>query len=390
MYIKIKMHTLKIIFFIIVFSFLSQKIYSQIEIDARYVIIQDHYSGEILYEKEADAQIYPASMTKIMTAIVAFDLLKKGETSLDEKIIVSEKAWRMSQSGYSSMFIMLDDQVTVEELLKGIIIVSGNDACVALAEGLSGTESDFVLLMNEKAQEIGLENTNFNNSSGINDPNNYSTVRDILKMSRYMISNYPEYYAYFKETTFTWDRTGGDPITQNNRNLLLYKNIGVDGIKTGFLTVEQYSLASSLQLEKKRITSVISGFKTKNARLRESIKILKWGTNKFDTVQITNENEVLESLNVWLGKKNRVDVAAAEDFYLTIPKRKKKIIKAVLEFNGPIKAPIKKGQKVAVLNVYVSGDLKKKIDVLSLEDIKKSNIFARLFKSLNYLVWGDV
>ena len=181
----------KIFFVILIFSLFQQKSYSELEVDASYVILQDHHSGKILYEKDADSKIYPASMTKIMTTIVAFDLLKKGETTLDELITVSEKAWRLSQSGYSSMFIMLDDQVTVEDLLKGIIIVSGNDACVALAEGLSGTEKDFVILMNEKAEEIGLENTNFGNTSGINDSNNYSTVQDILKMSRYMIQNYP-------------------------------------------------------------------------------------------------------------------------------------------------------------------------------------------------------
>ena len=384
------MKLLRFIFIISVFLLFHQKTYSQIEIDARYIILQDHYSGKILYEKDADVRIYPASMTKIMTSIVAFDLLKKGETSLDEMIIVSEKAWRLSQSGYSSMFIMLNDQVSVEDLLKGIIIVSGNDACVALAEGLSGTEKDFVLLMNEKAEEIGLENTNFNNSSGINDVNNYSTVRDILKMSTYMIKNYPEYYSYFKETSFTWDRTGGDPITQGNRNPLLYKNIGADGIKTGFLTVEQYSLATSMEVGKRRITAVGSGFKTKNSRSRESMKILNWGLKKFDTVRITKRDEIFANLNVWLGKKNKVDVATSEDFYLTIPKRKKKTIKAVLEYEGPIQSPIKKGEKLGVLKVYISGELKNQIDVLSAENIKKSNIFSRIFQSLNYLVWGDV
>ena len=383
------MKLLRIIFIISVFLLLQQKTYSQIEIDARYIILQDHYSGKILYEKDADVRIYPASMTKIMTSIVAFDLLKNGETSLDEMIIISEKAWRLSQSGYSSMFIMLNDQVSVEDLLKGIIIVSGNDACVALAEGLSGTEKDFVLLMNEKAEEIGLENTNFNNSSGINDANNYSTVRDILKMSAYMIKNYPEYYSYFKETSFTWDRTGGDPITQGNRNPLLYKNIGVDGIKTGFLTVEQYSLATSIKVGKRRITAVGSGFKTKNSRSRESVKILNWGLKKFDTVRIVKKDEIFANLNVWLGKKNKVDVVTSEDFYLTIPKRKKKTVKTVLEYEGPIQSPIKKGEKLGVLNVYISGELKKQIDVLSAENIKKSNIFSRLFRSLNYLVWGD-
>lgn len=384
------MKLLKIIFFIFVFSLFQQKIYSAIEIDANYVILQDHHSGEILYEKDADVKIYPASLTKIMTAIVTFDLLKKGETSLDEMITISEKAWRLSQSGYSSMFIMLNDQVSVEDLLKGIIIVSGNDACVALAEGLSGSEEDFVVLMNEKAEEIGLENTNFNNSSGINDVNNYSTVRDVLKMSRYMIKNYPEYYTYFKETTFTWDRTGGDPITQGNRNPLLYKNIGVDGIKTGFLTVEQYSLAASSKVGERRVTVVASGFKTKNSRSRESIKILNWGLKKFDTIQVAKKDEIIASLNVWLGKKNKVDVTSLEDFYLTIPKRKKKTIKAILEYDGPIESPIKKGEKLGLLNVYISGELEKQIDILSMEDIKRSNIFSRIFKSLNYLVWGDV
>ena len=182
------------------------------------------------------------------------------------------------------MFIMVGDEVSVENLLRGIIVASGNDACVALAEGLSGSEEDFVVLMNEKAEELGLENTNFNNSSGINDPNNYSTARDILIMSRYMIQNYPEYYSYFKETSFTWDRTGGDPITQGNRNPLLYKNIGADGIKTGFLTVEKYSLASSMKHGDRRINAVASGFKTKNSRSRESMKILNWGLKKFDTI----------------------------------------------------------------------------------------------------------
>ena len=384
-----KMKFFKIFFVILIFSLFQQKSYSELDVDARHVILQDHLSGKILYEKNSNEKIYPASMTKIMTAIVAFDLLKKGETSLDELITISEKAWRLAQSGYSSMFIMLNDQITVEDLLKGIIIVSGNDACVALAEGLSGTEKDFVILMNEKAEEIGLENTNFNNSSGINDVNNYSTVKDILKMSRYMIQNYPEYYSYFKETSFTWDRTGGDPITQGNRNPLLYKNIGADGIKTGFLTVEKYSLAASMKVGKRRMTAVASGFNTKNSRSRESIKLLNWGLRKFDTIKIAKKDEIITSLKVWLGKKSKVEVIPSEDIYMTIPKRKKKTIKAVFEYEGPIEAPIKKGDTLGLLNIYVSDELKKQINILAAEDIERSNIFSRTFKSLNYLVWGD-
>jgi len=390
MFIENSMRFFKIFTIIPFFFFFSEKSFSDINIDAEHMILQDFHSGKILYESNADDKIYPASMTKIMTAIVTFDLLKRGETSLDELITISEKAWRMSQSGYSSMFIMLNDQISVEDLLKGIIIVSGNDACVALAEGLSGTEEDFVLLMNEKAEEIGLENTNFNNSSGINDPDNYSTVRDILKMSRYMISNYPEYYTYFKETVFTWDRTGGDPITQGNRNPLLYKNVGADGIKTGYLTVEQYSLAASSQINERRVIAVGSGFKTKNIRSRETLKILNWGLKKFDTIKITKKDEFFTDLKVWLGKKNKINVTSDEDFYVTIPKRKKKMIKTILEYEGPIEAPVDKGDKIGLLNVYLSGELIKQIDILAAEDVKRSNIFSRIFTSLNYLVWGDV
>ena len=384
------MKILKYFIFIITFLTISASSYSKIEVEARYAVLQDFLSGKILYEKDADEKIYPASLTKIMTTIVVFDYIKKGEISLDEKITISEKAWRMSQSGYSSMFIMLNDQITVEDLLKGIIIVSGNDACVALAEGLAGSEKDFVILMNEKVEELGLENTNFNNSSGINDPNNYSTVRDILIMSSYLIKNYPEFYTYYKEKSFTWDRTGGDPITQGNRNPLLYKNIGADGIKTGFLTVEKYSLASTIKSGDRRMIAVASGFQTKNSRSRESIKILNWGFRSFDTIKVATINEELENLDVWLGKKKKVGVTPSEDIYLTVPKRKKSTIKAVIEYVGPIEAPIKKGDKVGVLKVYVSGELKRETELLSTEDIKRANIFSRLLNSFNYLVWGDV
>ena len=374
------------------FVFIVFAIYahSEIEIEAEYVILQDHQSGKILYEKNADSKIYPASMTKIMTSIIVFDLIRSGEATLDELIIIPEKAWRMSQSGYSSMFIMLNDKVSVEDLLKGVIIVSGNDACVALAEGLSGSEEAFVDLMNIKAEEIGMINTNFGNSSGINDVNNYSTARDIVIMSRYLIQNYPEFYTYYKETSFTWDRTGGDPITQGNRNPLLYKNIGADGIKTGFLTVEKYSLASSVMVGKRRLNAVGSGFATKNSRSRQSIKLLNWGFRTFDSIEIAKSDKTFTNLDIWLGKKDTVEVSTKEDIFLTIPKRKKKIIDVFVEYTGPIKAPIEKGDLLGTVNVYVSDKLVKKVNLYSNEKVKQANIFSRLFRSLNFLVWGDV
>ena len=375
-----------ILFSLILFSSKSNAI---ISVNAKTAILQDYLSGEILYEKDADLSIYPASMTKIMTSIIAFDLIKKGELTLDEKFIVSENAWRLSTAGYSSMFIMVGDEVSVENLLRGIIVASGNDACIALAEGIAGTEEEFAVLMTEKALEIGMENTNFSNSSGINDPNNYSTVRDILIMSNYLIKNYPEYYHYYKEKEFTWDRTGGDPITQGNRNPLLYKNIGADGIKTGFLTVEKYSLASSAEIGNRRINVVASGFETKNSRSRESIKLITWGLRSFDTIQVAKKNVPIDSLQVWLGKKTSVEAVVKEDIYFTVPKRKKKIIKAIIEYQGPLEAPIQKNDKIGILKVYYEDEVKKEYDVFSNENIKKSNIFSRLLKSLNFLVWGD-
>ena len=366
------------------------KSFSQLEIKATTAILQDFLSGEILYEKDADISIYPASMTKIMTSIIAFDLIKSGDLSLDEKFIVSEKAWRLSTAGYSSMFIMVGDEVSVENLLHGIITASGNDACIALAEGIAGTEEEFAILMTAKAIELGMESSNFANSSGINDPDNYSTVRDILKMSRYLIKEHPEFYEWFSIKEFTWDRTGGDPITQGNRNPLLYKNIGVDGIKTGYLAVEKYSLASSLERNGRRLIAVGSGFDTKNARSRQSAKLLTYGLTNFDLVEINKSDQPFEKVNVWLGKDQQVNVYVNEDIYKTIKKAKKKLLKVVLKYEEPIEAPIKKDEILGKLRVVYDEELVGEYDLLAANDVKKVNIFTRLLKSLNYLIWGDV
>ena len=364
--------------------------FANFEIQARTAILQDFLSGEILYVKEPDLSIYPASMTKIMTSIIAFDLIKSGDLNLGEKFIVSEKAWRLSTAGYSSMFIMVGDEVSVEDLLHGIIIASGNDACIALAEGIAGTEEEFAILMTTKAKELGMNSTNFTNSSGINDPDNYSTVSDILKMSRYLIKEHPEFYEWFSIKSFTWDRTGGDPITQGNRNPLLYKNIGADGIKTGYLAVERYSLASSIDRNGRRLIAVGSGFDTKNARSAESAKLLTYGLTNFDLVEINKSDKPFEKIDVWLGKDQQVDVYVKEDIYKTIKKAKKRLLKVTLKYNEPIEAPIKKDEIIGKLRVVYDQELVGEYDLLASNDVKKVNIFTRLIKSLNYLIWGDV
>ena len=372
------------------FIFLSSKTYAQFDVKAKTAILQDYLSGEILYEKNSDLAIFPASMTKIMTSIIAFDLLKSGDLSLDDKFFVSEKAWRLSQSGYSSMFIMVGDQIRVEDLLRGIIVASGNDACIALAEGIAGSEEEFAVMMTSKAKEIGMNNTNFSNSSGINSAYNYSTVKDILIMSNYLIKQYPKYYEYFKETEFTWNRTGGDPIKQGNRNPLLYKNLGVDGIKTGYLGFEKYSLAASMERNERRLISVGSGFLTKSSRSKQSSKLLTWGITNFDTIKIAKKDEIFDSLDVWLGVKDKLNVYVKEDIYKTVKKAHKKYLKGVIEYKGPILAPIKKGDSVATLKIFQKDDLINEYNLYAKEEIKKVNVFSRIIKSINYLIWGDV
>ena len=376
---------ISIIFFLLSFNTAQAKL----DIKARTAILIDFQSGKILYELQPDHSIHPASMTKIMTAIVAFDLLTKNKISLDDKVTISEKAWRMSTAGYSSMFIMVNDEITIENLLKGIIIASGNDACVALAEGIAGTEENFVSLMNEKADEIGMSSTNFANSSGINNPDNYSTVRDIALMSKYLIENYPNYYEYFKEKRFTWDRTGGTPISQNNRNSLLFKNIGVDGIKTGHLVVEEYSLASSIKKNGRRLIAVGSGFKTNSLRTSQSRKLLTWGLTNTETFVISKKKETLFEIDTWLGKEKITKGYTKESVYTTVNKKDLRGFNVFLEYYGPIKAPIKKDDQIALIKIYNKKKLIKTVPVYAVEKIKKINFFLSLLTSLNYMFWGD-
>ena len=376
---------ISIIFFLLSFNTAQAKP----DIKARTAILIDFQSGKILYELQPDHSIHPASMTKIMTAIVAFDLLTKNKISLDDKVTISEKAWRMSTAGYSSMFIMVNDEITIENLLKGIIIASGNDACVALAEGIAGTEENFVSLMNEKADEIGMSSTNFANSSGINNPDNYSTVRDIALMSKYLIENYPNYYEYFKEKRFTWDRTGGTPISQNNRNSLLFKNIGVDGIKTGHLVVEEYSLASSIKKNGRRLIAVGSGFKTNSLRTSQSRKLLTWGLTNTETFVISKKKETLFEIDTWLGKEKITKGYTKESVYTTVNKKDLRGFNVFLEYYGPIKAPIKKDDQIALIKIYNKKKLIKTVPVYAVEKIKKINFFLSLLTSLNYMFWGD-
>ena len=373
--------------FIICFIFISAKS-SALETSAKQAYLIDVLSGEVLFEKNKEQKISPASITKIMTAIVAFDLIKKGDLKLEEKFKVSKNAWRMSSKGFSSMFIMPNDRVSVENLLKGIIIVSGNDACIALAEGIAGTEEEFVNMMNSMAEKIGLSNTRFANSSGIYDGNNYSTVEDIAKMSIYLINNFPNLYKYYSEKKFTWDRTGGAPITQGNRNPILYKDMGADGIKTGYLNNSGYSLAATIKKNDRRILSVVSGTDSKNARSRETVRLLSYAENRFDLLKI---NKIDKSYNIktWNLKQKTVQLELKDNIYLTIPKRKKNKLKIEIDHEKDILSrELKKGSPVSKLNIYYDNNLIKSETLYSSVNTEKENFFVRFLNSISLLIWG--
>ncbi len=373
-------------FFLLIF-YSSVGFAENLETSAKQAYLIDVLSGKVLFEKNKEQKISPASITKIMTTIVAFDLIKRGELSLSEKFTVSKKAWKMSSDGYSSMFVMPNDKVSVENLLRGIIIVSGNDACVVLAEGISGTESEFVFLMNNMAKKIGLENTKFANSSGLYDGDNYSTVEDIAKMSAYMIFEYPELYKMYAEKKFTWDRTGGAPITQGNRNPLLYKNIGSDGLKTGHLENSGYSLAGTIKRGDRRLISVISGTSSKNERSSESVKLLSYASNRFDLIKIPKNSDKFK-VSTWNIKPQILNAELEKDFYITIPTRRLNKLKIEMETEGPLTKIVKKGDVVSKINIYFDNELIGSKNLIASSDTKKENFFIRFVNSISYFIWG--
>ncbi len=374
---------LNIFIFILAISSNSQAI----ETTAKEAILLDYNSNEILFKKNENLKISPASLTKIMTSIIAFDLIKKGELKLDEKIIVSTKAWRMSKSGYSSMFIMPNDKITVENLLKGIIVASGNDACIALAEGIAGSEESFALMMNEKAKDIGMKNTNFSNSSGIFSESNFSTVEDIALMSSYLIKNYPELYKMYSLKTFTWERTGGKPISQPNRNSLLFRNSNVDGIKTGHLNDSGYALAASLKNGERRLISVISGTASNAERTRESLKLLNYALISTDLISIKKNNELLVA-DFWNGKINKINLHLKEDIFFTYPKRRSKDLSIAIIGEFPIKKSFKKNDELAKIRIQDKNGFSKEYPLFASDDYKDINFIKKFINTINFLIWG--
>ena len=374
------------IFITVILVTLSSGAYS-IDTTAKQAILIDFNSGEVLFKKNEDNKISPASLTKIMTSIVAFDLIKKGQLKLDEKIIISTKAWRMSKQGYSSMFIMPNDKITVENLLKGIIIASGNDACIALAEGIAGSEESFAIMMNEKAKDIGMKNTNFSNASGIFSGDNYSTVADVGMMSVHLIKNYPDLYKIYSEKSFTWDRTGGKPIAQSNRNSLLYRNTNVDGIKTGHLSDSGFALAASMKNGERRLVSVVSGTASNAERTRESLKLLNYAVITTDLIKIKKDNPLLVA-EFWNGKTNQTQLHLKEDVFFAYSKRKSRDLNLTISIEQPIKKQFKINDELGQLKVQDKNGFSKEYTLYASENYTKINFIRKFINTINFLVWG--
>jgi D-alanyl-D-alanine carboxypeptidase (penicillin-binding protein 5/6) len=351
-----------------------------IETAAPHAFIVDYRTGAVLMDKNADERMPPASMSKIMTAYVAFSFLKEGKASLEDMLPVSEKAWR---TGGSKMFVMVGSQVRLEDLLRGMIIQSGNDACVVLAEGLAGSEEAFVDLMNKKAREIGLHDSRFANVTGLPHPDHYMTPRDLATLAKRIISDFPEYYHYDGEKEFTYNG-----IKQGNRNPLLYKDLGADGLKTGHTEEAGYGLTASVVRENRRIIMVLSGMKSMKERAQESERLIEWAFREFGGYTLFKAGEKVEEASTWLGEQPKVALTLEHDATVSVLRRYRKDMKASIAYANPIPAPIKKGQKVGKLVITVPEMQPQEFDLVAAEDVERLGALGRMGATMSYLMFG--
>ena len=368
----------KIILFLITFL-ISFKLQA-IDTKAEQAIVIDFDTNEVLFEKNSNIRVIPASMTKIMTVYVAFDRIKNTDFSITNKCRVSPKAYKM---GGSRTFLEIDDNVTVDDLLKGIIVQSGNDASIALAECLGGTEEDFVKLMNVYAERLGMINTNFINSSGWPDDNHYSTVYDLALLSNALIKDFPDLYLYFKMKEFTYNE-----INQPNRNKLLYQFQGADGLKTGFTKKSGWGIAATAARDNRRITVVINGTNSSRSRLNESINLLNWAFNQTSQKTLVNENEFIKEVDVWLGKKSTINLVSSKKLISTLSFDQIQLMNSSIEYTKPIAAPVIKGNEYGKLIINIDGKPKIEIPLIAQENISKVNPFLKIIAASKYLLFG--
>jgi len=347
-----------------------------LETRAKYAILVDDNTNTVLFEKSPDERMTPSSMSKLMTLYVLFDKLKKGAFSIHDSFRVSEKAWRTQGS---KTFVALDSHVSIEDLIRGIIIQSGNDACIVVAEGISGSEEVFAHEMNAAAEKLGMKGSHFANSNGLPDPEHYMTVRDLAILAHALIHDFPEYYPYFSEKEYTFNG-----IHQYNRNLLLARNIGVDGLKTGHTDEGGYGIVASAAREGRRMISVVNGLESEKERADEAEKLLEYGFREFETINFFKAGEVVENAEVWYGREKTVPLVGGNDIALTINKYLKKNISVEVVYSGPIPAPIKKGDHIADLVIKRQGVENIVVPLFAGNDVEKLSFFGRIIRSISY------
>ncbi len=352
-----------------------------IETAAGYAILIDFETGTVLLEKAADDPIPPASMSKLMTLYLVFDKLKHGELKLDDTLPVSEQAWRMQGS---KMYVLVGDRVRVDDLLRGVVVQSGNDACIVLAEGIAGSEEAFAELMNERGRELGLTQSVFRNATGWPEPGHVMSVRDIALLSRHIIADLPEFYPLFSEIEFTYNK-----IKQGNRNPLLYKSMGVDGLKTGHTEEAGYGLSVSAMRDGRRLILVAHGLAGVNERSQEAERLIEWGFREFYNATIARAGQPIETAPVWLGAAAEVPLTVASDVKVTLPRSARRKLTAVVRFEGPLPAPVRKGDVVATLHLEAEGMPPMAIPLVAGADVERLGMIGRLGANLRYLILGS-
>ena len=351
-----------------------------VDTTARQAILVDMQTGSVLMEKDADATMPTSSMSKIMTIYMLFEALEDGRLSLDEALPVSEYAWR---KGGSKMFVEVGTEVLVEDLIRGIVVQSGNDASIVIAEALGGTEAGFAQAMTERARALGMENTNFANATGWPDPNHYSTARDLAVLSQRLITDFPQYYHYFAETEFTFSE-----IRQGNRNPLLYRNMGADGLKTGHTEEAGYGLAASATQNDRRLVLVVNGLGSVNARADESARLMSWGFREFDNVALFDGGETVETAEVWLGQSETVPLVLGDDLTVTLRRSLRSDLSVVAQVEEPVRAPIAAGDRLGKLIVTAPGSPALELPLLAGADVAEKGFFARAAANAGQLLFG--
>ncbi len=367
------------IFYFISLLVISSKLFA-IDTKAEQAVVIDFDTNEVLFEKNSNYKVIPASMTKIMTVYVAFDRIKNTNFAISDECRVSAKAYNM---GGSRTFLEIDDIVTVDDLLKGIIVQSGNDASIALAECLGGTEEDFAKLMNVYAERLGMLNTNFTNSSGWPNENHYSTVYDIALLSNSIIRDFPELYSYFKMEEFTYN-----DISQPNRNKLLYKVQGADGLKTGFTKKSGWGIAATALRNNRRITVVINGTNSSRSRLNESSNLINWAFNQTSQKILVDKNQIIKEVDVWQGNESSINLVASQKIVSTLSFDQIQLMNSLITYTKPIAAPIKKGEELGKLIIDIEGKPKIEILLIAEKDISIVNPIYKIFAAAKYLIFG--